>query len=69
MIIYIWVFVASPILPDSWSIVRRPRLVEKHSVRQILVQVPTFHVLSDHKEWIAAHTHSQQADDVRILQA
>lgn len=48
---------------------RRSRLVQKHSVGQVLVQVSTFHVLGDHTERITAHTHSQQADDVRVLQA
>jgi len=35
---------------------------------QILVQVSTLHVLGDHAEGVAAHTHAQQADDVRVLQ-
>ena len=46
-----------------------PRLVQKHPVGQILVQISTFHVLSDHTERVAAHTHSQQTDDVWVLQA
>lgn len=56
-------------LPDGRGIVRGPRLVQKHTVGQILVEVSTFHVLSDHTEGVAAHTHSQQSDDVGILQA
>lgn len=36
---------------------------------QILVQVSTFHVLGDHAERIAAHTHPQKTDDVGILEA
>lgn len=36
---------------------------------QILVQVSTLHVLGDHAEGIAAHTHPQKTDDVGVLQA
>lgn len=36
---------------------------------QILVQVSTFHVLSDHTKGITAHTHSKQTNDVWVLQA
>lgn len=56
-------------LPDGRGVMCRSRLVQKHSVGQILVQVSTFHVLGDHTEGITAHTHSQQTDDVRVLQA
>lgn len=67
--VYVRVCVHTSGLPDGRGVVRRPRLVQKHSVGQILVQVATFHVLGDHTEGIAAHTHSQQTDDVRVLQA
>ena len=56
-------------VPDGGCVVCRPCFVQKHPVGQILVEVSTLHVLSDHTERVAAHTHSQQADDVRVLQA
>lgn len=56
------------VLPDGWSISGRPRLIEERTLRQILVEVPALHVLSDHTERITAHTHPQETDDVRILQ-
>lgn len=55
-------------LPDGWSISGWPRLIKERTLRQILVQVSALHVLSDHTEGIAAHTHPEEADDVRILQ-
>lgn len=36
---------------------------------QVLVQVSAFHVLGDHAERVAAHTHPQETDDVGVLQA
>lgn len=56
------------VLPDGWSISGRPRLIKERTLRQILVQVSALHVLSDHTEGIAAHAHSQETNDVRILQ-
>lgn len=56
------------VLPDGWSISGRTRLIKERTLRQILVQVPALHVLSDHTEGIAAHTHSKETDDVWILQ-
>ena len=35
---------------------------------QELVKVSIFHVLRDHAEGVALHTHCQQADDVRVPQ-
>lgn len=55
--------------PDGGRIVGGSRLIEEHSVGQVLVQVSAFHVLGDHAERVAAHTHPQETDDVGVLQA
>ena len=55
-------------VPDGGGVVRWTALVQQHTVGQVLVEVSTLHVLCDHAERIAAHTHTQQTNDVRILQ-
>lgn len=47
---------------------RRSGFVQQDSMGQVLVQVSTLHVLRNHAEWVAAHTHPQQLDDVGVLQ-
>lgn len=55
--------------PDGRSVVGGSRLIKKHAVGQILIQVSAFHVLGDHAERIVADTHPQETDDVGVLQA
>lgn len=58
----------SAFLPDGWSVPWRSWLIQEHPLTQILVEVSTLHVLGDHAEGVAAHTHTQQADDVGVLE-
>ena len=37
--------------------------------REILIEISVLHVLCDHAEGVALHTHSQQTDDVGVPQS
>lgn len=37
-------------------------------LRQEHVEVSVLHVLSNHAQWVGRHTHTQQSDDVGVIQ-
>lgn len=55
-------------LPNSWCIAEESKLPLGFMAGQKLVEISVFHVLCDHTERVAVDAHSQQTNDVGVLQ-